>query len=117
VRLLIDSITARGEMTQDLLTNLLIGYNAVNDKVFISYIGRKLKRYEEGESITSEMLMQLGNNKFKLLKEGGQWNAPSVEEEKILALQTEVKKLEKNITKKTDSKKNDKKSKAMDKPK
>jgi hypothetical protein len=38
----------------------------------------------------------LGNNKYKLLKEGGLWNAPSDEEEKILALQTEVKKLKKN---------------------
>jgi hypothetical protein len=119
VRLLIDSLAARGETTQDLLSNLFKGYNAVNDKVFVSYIGRKLEKYEEGESMTSEMLMQLGNNKFKLLKEAGQWNAPSIDEEKILALQTEVKKLQKNITtsKKTDSKKTDKKSKVMDKVK
>jgi hypothetical protein len=115
VRLLINSLAARGETTQDLLTNLFKGYNAVNDKVFVSYIGRKLEKCEEGETITSEMLMQLGNNKFKLLKEGGIWNAPSVEEEQILALQTEVKKLQKNVTKKVDSKKTDKKSRVMDK--
>jgi hypothetical protein len=35
------------------------------------------------------MLMQLDNNKYKLLKEGGHWNAPLVEEEKSLALQTQ----------------------------
>jgi hypothetical protein len=64
--------------------------------LFISYIGRKLEKYEEGESITSEALVQLGDNKDKLLEEGGQWNAPSVKEEKILALQSEVKKLQKN---------------------
>jgi hypothetical protein len=119
VRLLIASLAARGETTQDLLSNLFKGYNAVNDKVFVSYIGRKLEKYKEGESMTSEMLMQLGNNNFTLLKEAGQWNAPLMEEEKILAPQTEVKKLQKNITtsKKTDSKKTNKKSKVMDKVK
>jgi hypothetical protein len=96
VRLMVDSLAARGETTQDLLTNLFKGYQAASDKVFVSYIGRKLEKYEEGEMMTSESLMQLGNNKYKLLKEGGLWNAPSDEEEKILALQTEVKKLKKN---------------------
>jgi hypothetical protein len=72
VWLLIHSLAARGETTQDLLTNLFKGYQAVNDKTFVSYIGRKLEKYEEGEMITSVELMQLGDNKFKLLKEGGQ---------------------------------------------
>ena len=108
VRLLIDSLAARGETMQDLLANLFKGYQAASDKVFVSYIGRKLEKYEEGEDITSETLMQLGDNKYKLLKEGGLWNAPSDEEEKILALQTEVKKLQKNLTKKSDPKKTEK---------
>jgi hypothetical protein len=96
VCLLIDSLAARGETTEDLLTNLFKGYQAANDKVFVSYIGRKLEKHEEGETITSTQLMQLGDNMYKLLKESGQWNAPSIEEEKILALQTEVKKLQKS---------------------
>jgi hypothetical protein len=66
--------------------------------VLVSYIGRKLEKYKEGEAITLEALMQLGDNKYKLLKEGGQWNAPSHKEEKILAFQLEVKRLQK-ITK------------------
>jgi hypothetical protein len=69
--LLINSLAARGETTQDLLTNLFKGYQAVNDKIFFSYIGRKLEKYKEGELINSEELMQLGDNKYKLLKEGG----------------------------------------------
>ncbi len=44
VRLLIDSVAARGERTQDLLTNRFKGYQAVNDKVFVSYIDRKLEK-------------------------------------------------------------------------
>jgi hypothetical protein len=95
VSLLIDSLAARGETTQDLLTNLFKGYQAATDKTFVEYIGRKLERYEEGEMVTPDALMEQADNKFKLLKEGGIWNAPSEQEEKILALQSELKNLKK----------------------
>lgn len=95
VSLLIDSLTARGESTQDLLINLFKGYQAATDKTFVEYIGRKLERYEEGELVTTEALMEQADNKYKLLKEGGAWNAPSENEEKILALQAEIKHLKK----------------------
>jgi hypothetical protein len=39
--------------------------------------------------------MNLANNKFKTLKRKSLWEAPSAEEEKILALEAEVKKLKK----------------------
>jgi hypothetical protein len=52
VQLLIDSLAARGETTQDLYTNLFKGYQAIKDKVLVSYIGRKLEKYKEGEAIT-----------------------------------------------------------------
>ncbi len=108
VRLLIDSLAARGHTTQDLLTNLFKGYQAASDKVFVDYIARKLERYEEGEDITSDELMRLGDNKFKLLTEGGLWNAPSVEEEKILALQAEIKNLKTKVSKNPFKKEKDK---------
>ena len=37
--------------------------------------------------------MGLANKKYKTLKIKGTWNAPSQEEEKILALKTEIEKL------------------------
>ena len=95
VSLLIDSLTARGESTQDLLINLFKGYQAATDRTFVEYIGRKLERYEEGEIVTTDALMEQADNKYKLLKEGGAWNAPSEHEEKILALQAEIKHLKK----------------------
>jgi hypothetical protein len=61
----------------------------------VEYIGRKLEKYEEGEDVTSDALMEQADNKFKLLKESGHWNAPSEQEEKILALQSEIKNLKK----------------------
>jgi hypothetical protein len=91
VRLFINSLAARGHTTQDLLTNLFKGYQAASDKIFVNYIGRKLERYKEGEDISADELMRLGDNKFKLLTKGGLWNAPSQEEEKILALQAKIK--------------------------
>jgi hypothetical protein len=93
VRLLIDSLSARGETTQDLLTNLFKGYAAASDKTFVEYMGRKLEKYEEGDHTTADSLMEQADNKFKLLSINHKWNAPTQEEEKILALEARVKKL------------------------
>ncbi len=54
--------------------------------------------------------MNLTKNKFTLLKEAGRYNMPSAEEEKILALQAELKQVSKqwkkgNKSEKTESKK------------
>jgi hypothetical protein len=69
VRLLIDSLAARGETSNDLLTNLFKGYEAATDNTFVDYIGRKKERYEEGEDVTSDALMEQANSKYKLKKE------------------------------------------------
>ena len=98
VQLLIDSLKARGETTQDLLTNLFKGYLAASDKTFVEYIRRKLESYEEGFGTNPDTLMQQASNKFKLLKQAGKYNAPSEDEEKLLALLAEVRSLKK-ITK------------------
>jgi hypothetical protein len=95
VRLLIDSLAARGETSNDLLTNLFKGYEAAIDKTFVDYIGGKKERYEEGEDATSDALMEQANSKYKLMKENLTWNAPSKQEERILALMSEVKNLKK----------------------
>jgi hypothetical protein len=125
VRFLIDSLAARGETSNDLLTNLFKGYGAATDKVFVDYIGRKLEKYEEGENTTADTLMEQANSKYKLMKEQSTWNAPSEQEEKILALMTEVRNLKKvkkkepSSWKKEDKDKNKPKSKhkkAVDKP-
>ena len=90
VKVLCLSLAARGEKTEDLLTNLFKAYLSVSDKTFVQYISRKLEGYEEGDDIDSTKLMQLADMKFRILKERGQWDAPSEEEKKILALQTEI---------------------------
>jgi len=86
-------LTARGETTQDLLANLFKAYKAVSDREFVSYIRKKEDEYEEGVNVNTDHLMLLADNKFRTMREAKSWNAPSPEEEKILALETQIQKL------------------------
>eukprot|EP00978_Attheya_sp_CCMP212_P039051 scaffold199403_cov49-Attheya_sp.AAC.1 len=90
VQLLIKALTARGETTNDLLSNLFKGYLAASDKVFVLYMTRKQEEYKEGKAYNPELIMSLANTKYKTLKQKGEWNAPTAEEEKILALEAEM---------------------------
>ena len=120
VKLLIDSLNARGETSQDTLVNLFKGYQAVSDKPFSEYINRLQESHEDGNTITADVLMQRAADKYKNLKQAGKWNAPSEEEEKIIALEAKIRSLQKSRNLKTreeskgkrgnDRKKNDKKS-------
>ena len=110
VKILIRSLEARGQKSEALLTHLFKGYLSASDKVFVRYINDKKDRYEEGKALSSDQLMQLADNKFRLLKEREEWDAPSPEEEKIMAMEAAVEKLKKR--KKVDPKiKKDKKGK------
>ena len=96
VKLLVRSLQARGQRAEALLSHLFKGYLAASDKSFIKYINDKKDRYEEGEEIGADKLMQLADNKYRLLKEREEWEAPSAEEEKIMALEAAVESLSKN---------------------
>ena len=96
VRSLVEQLQARGEDTEDLLINLFKGYLECSDKVFVRYIERKKEDYDEGDDeMTSNQLMLLASNKYKILKDNDRWNAPSAEEEKILALEAQLESLKK----------------------
>jgi len=90
---LVNSLTARGEMTNDLLANLFKAYKALLDQEFVSYICKKEDEYEEGVEINTDALMLLANNKFKTFRQAKTWNTPSPEEEKNLALESQIQKL------------------------
>jgi hypothetical protein len=93
VKLLIDGLKSRGKKTQDLLVNLFKGYMICNDKEFVGYIKRKQDQYEEGEQIDPGSLMKKPADKYKTLLQKGTWHAPDANEQKILALQSEIKEL------------------------
>ena len=58
VRMLIDSLTARRETTQDLLTNLFKTYAACSDSIFVKYVADIQTKWEDGEELTHEKLME-----------------------------------------------------------
>ena len=93
VKILVRSLEARGQKAEALLTHLFKGYLAASDKAFVRYINDKKDKYEEGKSLSPDKLMQLADNKFRLMKEREEWDAPSPEEEKIMALEAAVEKL------------------------
>jgi len=45
----------------------------------------------QGKDLFHDTLMNLAKEKFKPMKDGGTWNAPSKEEEQILALEAKLK--------------------------
>jgi hypothetical protein len=103
VRHLMENLEARGETTYDLLSFLFKAYAVVPDAKFRAYIETKKSEYEEGRMamdgspFTSEYLMLLGDNKCKGMKQNKTWIAPSAEDEKIVALQAEVSKLQQAV--------------------
>ena len=91
----IQALRARGEMTHDLLTNLFKAYLAIPDKTFSNYISKKKDEYDEGAEITADNLMIWAKTKYDIIKEEGKCNSPTDEEQKIIALQTQISKIEK----------------------
>ena len=88
----------RGEMTNDILTDLFKAYSTCSDKLFLKYSARKQEEYEKGINILLENLLHLALQKFKILKKTNKWNAQSASEDDIIALQSEVEALNKNVT-------------------
>ncbi len=99
---LVDSLSARGEATHDLLINLFKGYKACEDKEFVAFIKRKEDAYEDNHSnqtITPESLMESAKDKFDTLMTKGEWKAQTEEQKKIVALEAKVQTLTRNIGK------------------
>jgi hypothetical protein len=86
-------LAARGAITSDLLSNLFKAYKAVSDSEFVDYIKYQETKYDDGETITPERLMHLALNKYKMRLEKGLWNAPTGDQEKIIALEAQLEKL------------------------
>jgi hypothetical protein len=105
VRSLLTSLNARGETTTDLLTHLFKGYKMASDKTFVDWIKRREERYDEGEDTTYSHLMQLADNKYRMMVESGEWNRPSKQDEQIQALLSEVAQKTQNQPKKPGPKK------------
>lgn len=90
VKVLIDTLHSRGETTQDLLTNLFKAYAACSDQVFVRYMSDCQTKWEDNEAITADELMLKAAKKYKTLKTKKLWEAPSAQDEKIIAMEATI---------------------------
>ena len=87
-------LQVRGGVTHDLLTNLWKAYTNVSDNEFVQYIKRKKDAYDDGTEITEDSLMTDAENKYKTLLIENKWNSLSPEQTQIVALASQVHKLQ-----------------------
>ena len=87
---LLADLTAMGETTHDVLANLFRAYLTAPDEGFKAYITQKQSEYDEGTPTNENTLMTYALNKYMGKMDQGDWNAPSADQIKILALETQV---------------------------
>ena len=90
----IEQLATRGE-TPDFLINLFTAYMAVLDKKFVECIEKQKDKFDEGEDVTVKKLMQVALTKFKDRKRSDTWQAPTPQDEEIMALSAEIVELKK----------------------
>ena len=73
VKTQVAGLEARGERTEDLLTNLFKAYLGCHDQKFVKWVEEKQDRYNEGTNITPEELMTLAGSKYQSLLDEGKW--------------------------------------------
>lgn len=111
------SLGKMGKTSDDLPFNLIRAYKTVPVTDFKSAIERLRDDWENSpqpEQYTDVRIMDRAENKFRSLRKEGAWKVQESEEDKILALETKIKKLEKanrNLTKKGGNKKSNKTTK------
>lgn len=105
------NLLARGETTNDLMVNVFRGLKACSDANFVRYITRKEDDYNEGQDITVDELLDLAGNKYESLIELGDFNQPTDDQKKILALTAQLAKIDKGGAKKTNNKEGNSKKK------
>ena len=93
VKAQVKNLSARGETSNDLLSNLFKGYKAATDSEFLDLIKRKENEYEEGHDVSVNDLMAAAVAKFEARVLIKQWAAPTKEQSQIIALSAQVEQL------------------------
>jgi hypothetical protein len=84
-------LTARGETTNNLVSNLFKGYQTTKCAKFRNYMDRKKEGFRDGSvDYTVKFLMITAENKFNDLKLDGDWEALTENEKTILALRAQM---------------------------
>jgi hypothetical protein len=104
VRELMKRLEARGETSTDLLMYLFDAYLTCKDGTFLDYIKTKQREYYDDKlpDYRPATLMHHAEEEYKRLLMDNKWEAPSQQEEKLIALRTEINDLRKRATNYTD---------------
>jgi len=85
------ALTARGEETTDLQVNLWKAYMVAEDKQFAEYMKRQHEQYEMStDEMAPKAIMSTAMNKYKLLKEAGEWMEPTGDQKLMMALSAKI---------------------------
>jgi hypothetical protein len=97
VRALMDSLSTRGEKSADLPFNLFQAFKEVPVPMFQVFIQRLKDDFDEDRSdkFTESNIMDKCENKFRSLVKEKEWSIEGRQEDKILALQAQIRRLEK----------------------
>src|SRR5210317_1327767 len=91
---LIKSLEKQGATSTELLGTLFTSYQeSIQDQVFVRYIETIENNHDSGQEITTRDLMNRAFTKYQTRVDSGKWNAPTPEQEQILALKAELKQL------------------------
>jgi len=100
VKMLLTALHARNESTLDLLTYLFEAYAICKDKEFNKFIRDLQTDHDMGTKKLDDMeLMALAEKKYKIMKTLNKWEAPTLEDEKLLALQAKLEKVQDKLKK------------------
>jgi hypothetical protein len=104
-----EGLAARGESSQDTMMNIQAAYMECKDADFVRHAKDEYGRWEQGASMTLKEYMGSALTKYKTLKMKGTWEAPSPEQEQIIALTAAVSSLRTKATKVRTDKSGDRK--------
>jgi hypothetical protein len=85
-----EGLAARGETSQDTMMNVQAAYEVCKDAAFVRHTRDEYSRWEQGATMSLKDYMSSALTKYKTLKMKGQWEAPSPEQEQIIALSAAV---------------------------
>jgi hypothetical protein len=96
-----EGLTARGETSQDTMMNVQAAYMVCKDADFVRHAKDEYARWEQGANMSLKQYMTSCLTKYKTLRMKGVWEAPSPEQEQIIALTAAVSSLRTKAANKT----------------
>ena len=92
-------LSGLGETSSDLTEHLFEAYLTVQDTMFRAYIAEQQSKYDDGEDISPDTLLQRTEARYNTYLTRQQWKAKTPEQEEIIALKAQINNLKANTKK------------------